>query len=144
MPLRLRSIVGVIPLFAVEFIEEGRLDKLPGFAKRTRWFLENRKDLAGHISYMTPGELDPGRRLLAIPSRERLERVLRYVFDEDEFLSPYGVRSLSRAYREHPFMLDIRGGDLPGRLRAGRVAHVALRRQLELARTRSGSRSTTC
>jgi len=110
LPLRLRSIVGVIPLFAVEFIEEGRLDKLPGFAKRTRWFLENRRDLAAHISYMTRGERDPGRRLLAIPTRDRLERVLRYVFDEAEFLSPYGVRSVSRAYLDHPFMVNIRDG----------------------------------
>jgi hypothetical protein len=110
MPLRLRSIVGIIPLFAVEFIEEGRLDKLPGFAKRTRWFLENRKDLASHISYMARDGQDPGRRLLAIPTRERLERVLRYVFDESEFLSQYGVRSVSRAYLEHPFMLDLDGG----------------------------------
>jgi hypothetical protein len=108
-PLRLRSIVGIIPLFAVEFIEEGRLDKLPGFAKRTRWFLENRKDLASHISYMARDGCDPGRRLLAIPTRERLERVLRYVFDEKEFLSPHGVRSLSRAYKDNPFTLEIAG-----------------------------------
>jgi hypothetical protein len=110
LPLRLRSIVGIIPLFAVEFIEEGRLDKLPGFAKRTRWFLENRKDLSSHISYMARDGQDPGRRLLAIPTRERLERVLRYVFDEAEFLSPFGVRSVSRFYREHPFMLELDGG----------------------------------
>jgi hypothetical protein len=109
VPLRLRSIVGVIPLFAVEFIEDGRLDKLPGFAKRTRWFLEHRKDLAQHISYMTQGGTDPGRRLLAIPTRERMERVLRYVFDEKEFLSPYGIRSLSRAYLENPFTINIHG-----------------------------------
>ena len=70
VPLRLRSVVGIIPLFAVEFIEEGRLDKLPGFAKRTRWFLENRKDLASHISYMARDGQDPGRRILAIPTRE--------------------------------------------------------------------------
>ncbi len=107
VPLRLRSLVGVIPLFAVEFIEEGRLDRLPGFAKRTRWFLENRKDLAAHISYMARDGCDPGRRLLAIPSRERLERVLRYVFDEKEFLSPHGVRSLSKAYGERPFILKM-------------------------------------
>jgi len=105
VPLRLRSLVGVIPLFAVEFIEEGRLDRLPGFAKRTRWFLENRKDLAAHISYMARDGCDAGRRLLAIPSRERLERVLAYVFDEKEFLSAHGVRSLSRAYGERPFVL---------------------------------------
>ncbi len=109
VPLRLRSIVGIIPLFAVEFIEEGRLDKLPGFAKRTRWFLENRKDLASHISYMARDGSDPGRRLLAIPTRARLERVLRYVFDESEFLSPHGVRSLSRVYRDAPFTVGIAG-----------------------------------
>ena len=108
-PLRLRSMVGVIPLFAVEFIEEDRLDKLPGFAKRTRWFLENRKDLASDISYMSEGKSAAGRRLLAIPSRERLERVLRYVFDEREFLSPYGVRSLSRIYHDKPFVLQAGG-----------------------------------
>jgi hypothetical protein len=97
--------VGIIPLFAVEFIEEDRLDRLPGFAKRTRWFLQNRKDLAAHISYMTQGKSAAGRRLLAIPSKDRLQRVLRYVFDEKEFLSPYGVRSLSRIYAEQPFVL---------------------------------------
>jgi hypothetical protein len=88
IPLRLRSIVGIIPLFAVEFIEEGRLDKLPGFAKRTRWFLENRQGPGPHISYMARDGQRPGPALLAIPTRERLERVLRYVFDEAEFLSP--------------------------------------------------------
>jgi hypothetical protein len=124
VPLRLRSIVGIIPLFAVEFIEDGRLDKLPGFAKRTRWFLENRKDLASHISCMTLGGQDTGRRLLAIPTRERLERVLRYVFDEAEFLSPHGVRSVSRAYRDKPFTVDV-GGEThrvdyePGESRTG-------------------------
>ncbi len=108
-PLRLRSMVGIIPLFAVQFIEDEQLDKLPGFAKRTRWFLENRKDLAAHISYMTQGKSSAGRRLLAIPSRERLQRVLRYVFDEREFLSPHGVRSLSRIYQDQPFVLQAGG-----------------------------------
>ena len=108
-PLRLRSLVGIIPLFAVEFIEESRLDSLPGFAKRTRWFLENRKDLASQISYMSEGKSENGRRLLAIPSKARLERVLRYVFDEREFLSPYGVRSLSRIYESNPFVLQAGG-----------------------------------
>jgi hypothetical protein len=124
VPLRLRAIVGIIPLFAVEFIEEGRLDKLPGFAKRTRWFLENRRDLAAHISYMARDGQDPGRRLLAIPTRERLERVLRYVLDEGEFLSPHGVRSVSRVYRDHPFTVDLGGGTYrvdyePGESRSG-------------------------
>jgi hypothetical protein len=109
VPLRLRSIVGIIPLLAVEFIDEARLDKLPGFAKRTRWFLENRKDLSNHISYMAPDGCDKGRRLLAIPTRERLERVLKYVFDEAEFLSPHGIRSVSRTYLDHPFTVAVEG-----------------------------------
>jgi len=107
-PLRLRSLVGIIPLFAVEFIDDARLDCLPGFARRTRWFLENRRDLAGQISYLATGGC-AGRRLLAIPSRDRLERMLRYVFDEAEFLSPYGIRSLSRRYAEQPFVLTAGG-----------------------------------
>jgi hypothetical protein len=124
MPLRLRSVVGLIPLFAVEFIEEGRLDKLPGFAKRTRWFLENRKDLTEHISYLARDGQDPGRRLLAIPTRTRLERVLRYAFDEGEFLSPRGIRSMSKAYKDQPFSLDINGENYrvdyePGESRTG-------------------------
>jgi hypothetical protein len=118
-PLRLRSMVGIIPMFAIEFIEEDRLDKLPGFAKRTRWFLEHRKDLVAHISYLTQDGAVPGRRLLAIPSRERLERLLRYLFDENEFLSAYGVRSMSKAHGAEPYVLrtggaEYRVGYVPG------------------------------
>jgi len=108
-PVRLRSIVGVIPLFAAELIEERQMARLPGFAKRTRWFLENRRDLAGQISYLEQ-QAGCGHYLLAIPSRERLERVLRYVLSEAEFLSGHGVRSLSRIYRDRPFTLRA-GGD---------------------------------
>jgi len=102
--------VGVIPLFAVELIDEARMAKLPGFAKRTRWFLENRKDLAASISHLERRG-GAGKYLLAIPSRARLERVLRYVLDESEFLSPHGVRSLSRAYRDRPFSLRANAGE---------------------------------
>jgi hypothetical protein len=108
-PVRMRSMVGIIPLFAVEFIEEERLDCLPGFAKRTRWFLEHRKDLAGQISYLSHDGCSKGRHLLAIPTRERLERVLKYIFDEKEFLSPHGVRSLSRVYKDTPYILKAEG-----------------------------------
>jgi hypothetical protein len=118
-PMRLRSMVGLIPLFAVEFIDDARLEKLPGFAKRTRWFLEHRADLARSISYLSHDGWDAGRHLLAIPSRERLERVLRYVFDEGEFFSAHGVRSLSRHHRERPFKIHAAGrefgvGYVPG------------------------------
>ena len=111
LPLRVRSMVGLIPLIAVVHLDEEVVNRLPGFAKRVKWFLENRKDLARYISYAETSR--EGRkqhiRLLSIPSRERLEKVLRYMLDETEFLSPYGFRSLSRAYGEHPYVLQIGG-----------------------------------
>ncbi|HWB10119.1 MAG TPA: glucosidase [Pirellulales bacterium] len=100
---RARSMVGLIPLFAVEVLEDDVIGRLPGFQKRLNWFLANRQDLSQRISYMeAKGACRHGRRLLAIPSRERLERVLRYLLDENEFLSPYGIRSLSRYHEKHP------------------------------------------
>ena len=108
MPLRLRSMVGITPLFAAGIIEEDDFEKLPGFAKRTRWFIENRADLAGHISYVTDAHTAHEHRLLAIPSKERLVRVLSRVLDEREFLAPYGVRSLSIAHGEEtPYTLRL-------------------------------------
>jgi hypothetical protein len=110
IPLRIRSLVGIIPLFAVEVLEEELLEHLPGFAKRMRWFLNNRGDLARHISYMKTESADHAEhRLLAIPSRDRLLRVLRYVLDEREFLSPYGIRSISRVHKEHPYVFHADG-----------------------------------
>lgn len=112
VPLRVRSMVGLIPLFAVEVLSDERINRLPGFKKRTEWFLEHRRDLARHISYLEPEDHpERGHRLLAIPSRERLERVLQYLFDEDEFLSAHGVRSMSRVHREHPFVLRNQGNE---------------------------------
>jgi hypothetical protein len=109
VPLRVRSLVGLVPLFAVEILEDDVIDRLPGFKKRLDWFLENRQDLARHIAYMQPEEAGHGHRLLAIPSRERLLRVLRYLLDESEFLAPGGIRSLSRFHREHPYVLVVDG-----------------------------------
>ena len=83
IPLKVRSMVGLIPLFAVEILEEDVIAKLPGFRRRMQWFLENRPDLARNISYMAcSADAGESHRLLAIPSRERLERVLRYLLDE--------------------------------------------------------------
>ncbi len=108
-PVRLRSMVGLIPLFAVEFIDQDRLDQLPGFAKRTRWFLKYRPDLARQITYLSGDGCESRRLLLAIPTRERLERVLRVVLDEAELLSPHGVRSLSRRYADQPYEMHLEG-----------------------------------
>jgi hypothetical protein len=107
VPLRVRSMVGLIPLFACEIIEQETIARLPGFAKRMRWFLENRPELAKYTSYMSaaPGEDEEhAHRLLAIPSKERLTSVLRYLLDETEFLSRHGVRSVSRHHANHPYV----------------------------------------
>ena len=104
-PLRVRSMVGLIPLCAVGVLEQADISRLPGFTKRMQWFIENRKDLARHISVMQGH--GAGHRLLAIPSRDRLVRVLRYLLDEQEFLSPYGIRSVSKVHEKHPFVLHV-------------------------------------
>ena len=110
VPLRVRSLVGVIPLIAVEVLDDARISKLRGFRKRMEWFLVNRPDLARHISCMHPRMAASGaQRLLAIPSKERLTRLLRYVLDETEFLGSHGVRSVSRVHRDHPYVFDVMG-----------------------------------
>ncbi len=106
LPLRIRSMVGLIPLFSALVLEDDVIDRLPGFKKRLNWFLEHRKDLAQHISYMEHAGGDGQARhrcILAVPSRRRLIAVLSYLLSEDEFLSPFGVRSLSKAYLDTPF-----------------------------------------
>ncbi len=110
IPLRVRSAVGMVPLFAVEVLEQQQIEAAPGFRKRMEWFLKNRRDLVRQISYMEPsGQNSHSHRLLAIPSRHRLEQVLRRLLDTNEFLSPYGIRSLSRIHQEKPFVLQVDG-----------------------------------
>ncbi len=104
--LRIRSIVGIIPLFAVEVLEDQVLQQLPGFRKRMDWFLKNRQDLSQQISCMESVCHDENlqvHRLLAIPSRERLDQTLKYLLDESEFLSPHGVRALSKVHEAKPY-----------------------------------------
>jgi hypothetical protein len=107
-PLRIRSMVGLIPLFAVETIEPGLLERFPGFKRRLEWFLEHRSDLTRNVARMQTGG-HGARRLLSIVNEDRLRRVLRVMLDEREFLSPYGVRALSRVHREHPYILELDG-----------------------------------
>jgi hypothetical protein len=110
IPMRVPSVVGLIPLMAVEVGDQSMLEKLPDFAKRVRWFLKNRPDLTESIAYMESQGI--GRRfLLAIVDRDKLLRVLRRMLDETEFLSPHGLRSLSRVLRDHPYTLAVGGSD---------------------------------
>ena len=108
VPLKVRSMVGLIPLCAVETLEPAVLDRLPSFKMRLEWFIEHRPDLTGSVACMkTRGHRE--RRLLSIVDRQRLERVLKVMLDEREFLSPYGIRALSRRHLEHPFTLLVDG-----------------------------------
>jgi len=110
-PLKVRSLVGLLPLIACEKIEESVIDRLPGFRKRMQWFLDNRPDLCQGISCMQPRQAPDGHvhRLLALTTPERLRSLLRYMLDEEEFLSPHGIRSLSRVHAEHPYVLEAGG-----------------------------------
>lgn len=105
IPLRIRSMVGLIPLLAVEVLEERAIENLKGFRKRMDWFLENRSDLTSQITYMEKDR--HAHYLLAIPSRDRLQSVLRYMLDETEFLSPFGIRSLSKYHEANPFEMHV-------------------------------------
>ena len=105
-PLKVRSLVGLVPLFAVETLEPEVVDRLPGFKRRLQWFTDNRADLREHVqSTTTP--LGATRRLLSIVSREKLPRILRFVLDEREFLSPHGIRAVSRHHAQHPYVFTV-------------------------------------
>jgi hypothetical protein len=107
-PMRIRSMVGLIPLFAVETLDPGMLERLPGFKRRMEWFIDNRPDLVGHLACMRA----PGRgqkRLLSVTTREQLQRILRFMLDEREFLSPHGIRALSKFHQEQPYTLQVNG-----------------------------------
>jgi Glycosyl hydrolase family 63 C-terminal domain len=109
IPMKVRSMVGLIPLFAVETFEPEDLVRLPGFCRRMQWFLDHHKDVAEHVDMSRCNETGGTRLLLSIANRQKLERIYRYVMDENEFLSPYGVRALSKFHDKHPFILDIDG-----------------------------------
>jgi hypothetical protein len=109
IPLRTRSLVGLLPLVAVEILEEEQLEKFKGFRNRMEWFLRYRQDLAKLISIDTKS----GHKhcLLAVPTKQRLCKMLRYLLDESEFLSPYGIRSLSKMHLTKPYIFRADGHD---------------------------------
>lgn len=110
LPLKVRSMVGLIPLFATQTLEQRVVERLPGFGKRLRWFIDNRKDLASNVARMDK----PGvgmRGLLAIVGPTKLKRILEKMLDENEFLSPFGIRSLSKYHKDHPYIFNVNGHD---------------------------------
>jgi hypothetical protein len=118
IPLKVRSMVGLIPLFAVETIEPELLEKMPDFKRRMEWFLNYRKDLAGLVSRWT----EPGlgeRRLLSLLRGHRMKCLLRRMLDENEFLSTYGVRALSKYHLDHPYEFHVNGNTFSVRYAPG-------------------------
>jgi hypothetical protein len=107
-PLKVRSLVGLVPLFAVLVLEPENINGLPQFQRRMKWFLRNRPDLRDHF-VRERGPDGRSRRLLSLVSGDRLRRVLRYMLDGSEFLSPYGIRALSRVYQDRPYVFRVDG-----------------------------------
>ena len=108
MPLKVRSMVGLIPLHAVATFEAERIARFPAFSRRLDWFIDNRPDLTAGVGCMrTPGV--KGRRLFSIVAPARLRRILQRMLDETEFLSPYGIRSVSQRHRLEPYTLQCDG-----------------------------------
>jgi hypothetical protein len=105
--LKVRSLVGLIPLLAIETFEQDVVDRLPGFKRRMGWFIDNHPDVCAYVGI---SETEKGLRgLLSLVNRDQLERVLRYLLDESEFLSPHGIRAISRFHKDNPYILHVNG-----------------------------------
>ena len=107
-PLKVRSIVGLVPLFGVDTLEPELLNSLPSFKRRLEWFMNNRQDLCDNIASLN----EPGvgnRLLLALVKPERVVRIMEKMLSEDEFLSPFGVRALSKFHKENPYQVTVDG-----------------------------------
>ena len=108
IPMRLRSIVGVIPLFAVDTMESSLIEALPGFQKRMNWFIANRPDLCQNLAPLMRHGVEK-RHLLSLVAPGRLVRILEKLLDEAEFLSPHGIRSVSKFHQANPYTLQVDG-----------------------------------
>ncbi|HYZ15383.1 MAG TPA: hypothetical protein VE591_03235 [Candidatus Acidoferrum sp.] len=108
VPMRLRSLVGLIPLLAIEVLEPETLEALPDFTRRLEWFIDNRPDLKAAVACMRTEGLAE-RRMLAIVGTDRLRRVLRTMLDPDEFLGEHGIRAISRYHRDHSYGMTVDG-----------------------------------
>jgi hypothetical protein len=123
VPMRVRSMVGLIPLFAVEVLDGAVVSRLPEFSARLRWFLDHRPELAALVSRWQERSEDE-RQLLSLLRGHRMKCLLRRMLDETEFLSDYGIRSLSKYHEEHPFAFEHAGsefsiGYVPGESKTG-------------------------
>lgn len=107
-PLKVRSFVGLIPLYAVETIEAETLTRLPRFRERMNWFIKYRPELVAHIPTLTQAGVN-GRLMLSLVSPEQLQRLLSRMLDEAQFLSPHGLRGISKEHEAKPFRLEIDG-----------------------------------
>ena len=110
-PLKVRSMVGLIPLFAVETLEPELLERVPEFKRRLEWFLKYRPDLASLVSHWNQ-EGRGHRRLLSLLRGHRMKRLLSRMLDETEFLSDYGIRAISKHHDQHPYVFNVNGSDL--------------------------------
>jgi len=108
-PMRVRSLVGLIPLLAVETLDSELIDTLPGFKRRMQYFIDNLPEFGDYVETLTTATSI--RRFLSLVNRDRLGSVLSLMLDESEFLSPYGIRSLSRYHRDHPYALRLDGNE---------------------------------
>ena len=105
-PMRVRSVVGLLPMLAVETLQPQLLERLPNFKRRLEWFITNRPELRRNVASLDAHGLE-SRRLLAVLDGERLQRVLKAMLDEAQFLSPHGIRSLSKYHQAHPLTTRI-------------------------------------
>lgn len=122
--LPIRSLVGLIPLYATLVLEPSTIDRFPGFKKRMEWFIENRPVMAKRNMANMKGRGKGDRRLLALCDKDRLVRILERMLDETEFLSDYGIRSLSLYHKDHPYSMEVHGqkyevGYWPGDSKSG-------------------------
>lgn len=108
--MRVRSMVGLIPLFAVEVLDDDAITNNPIFSNRMNWFAANRPDLASLVSRWNEKSSN-GMHLISLLRGYRMKSLLRYMLDEKEFLSPYGVRSLSKYHLEHPYSVNLYGNN---------------------------------
>ena len=110
IPMKIRSIEGFIPMLATSYVSGAQRKMSPGFTSRVDWYVKNRPELAAHLLEINGDLFNPDLdHLMTVTPRDRLERVLRYMFDEEEFLSPYGIRSVSKYHEKHPYTYTVNG-----------------------------------